>query len=100
MVGEAIIWHRPIIHIANLIESLLANPLDFARYKSLLHGRQRLQIAYSDSNMCEESEYLKVATTRLLIDALEADAIKMAPRIWRPLREPSVGASSRNRSAG
>ena len=86
MVGEGVIWHRPIIHIAHLVEIFVVNPLNLKQYKTLLNARQRLQISFSDSNMCEEAEYLKIATTRLLLDAVEAGALKKIPRLWRPLK--------------
>ncbi len=85
ILGEGVVWHRPIIHIAHLVEILIVNPLNIRRYKTLLNSRQRIQIAFSDSNMCEEAEYLKLATTRLLIDAIESGYLRRCPRIWRPL---------------
>lgn len=41
--------------------------------------RQRLQISFSDSNMAEVAEYLKVGTTLLVLDMIEAGALGDAP---------------------
>jgi proteasome accessory factor A len=49
--------------------------------------RQRLQICLGDSNLCEDAEYLRVGTTMLVLDAIEAGALPPAvPRLRRPLR--------------
>jgi proteasome accessory factor A len=53
--------------------------------RELLPGRQRMQISLGDSNLCEEAEYLRVATTALVLDAIEAGAIPSPPRLRRPL---------------
>ncbi len=55
----------------------------FAR---LLRQRQRLQLAYSDANRCEVAEYLKLATTSLLLDLVERGALDDAPRLRDPVR--------------
>src|SRR5205807_3838417 len=56
------------------------------RWRELLAPRQRLQISLGDSNLCEEAEYLRVATTALVLDAIEAGAIVAPPMPRRPLR--------------
>jgi proteasome accessory factor A len=56
------------------------------RWKELLASRQRMQINLGDSNLCEEAEYLRVATTLLVLDAIEAGTIKTVPTLRRPLR--------------
>ena len=43
--------------------------------------RRRLSLAIGDSNMCEESEYLKIATTSLVLDAIESGAFSEVPRL-------------------
>lgn len=48
---------------------------------ALYHRRQRLQIALGDSNLCEEAEYLRIATTALILDAIEAGAMPRLPRL-------------------
>ena len=62
--------------------------------RELLHGkshrlfqpRQRLSIAIGDSNMCQEATYLRVATTALVLDAIESGAIKEFPEVPRTIR--------------
>ena len=55
------------------------NPGDFSR------NRRRLSLAIGDSNMCEESEYLKIATTSLVLDAIEAGAFSETPQLRRTI---------------
>ena len=43
--------------------------------------RHRLSIAIGDSNMCQEATYLRVATTSLVLDAIEAGAIAEIPEL-------------------
>jgi len=58
--------------------------LDFAAFRSLFRRRQRLQIGLSDSNMAQTAEYLKVATTCLVIDLIEA-GLRDHPHVRQPL---------------
>ena len=44
-----------------------------------------MQICHGDSNLCEEAEYLRIATTSLVLDAIERGAIRSIPRIWFPV---------------
>ncbi len=59
---------------------------DMGAYRQLFRRRQRLQITVGDSNMAQTAEYLKIGTTLLVLDAIEAGALADAPRLWRPLR--------------
>jgi hypothetical protein len=74
---------RPVFNLAHIckMRSLFA-----PRLKELLACRQRLQMSLGDSNMCEEAEYLRVATTLLVLDAIEAGAMPPVPMLRRPLR--------------
>lgn len=58
----------------------------FRYYRTLFAERQRLQIALSDSNACEEAEYLKIGTAMLMLDMAEAGALRGAPVIAEPMR--------------
>ncbi len=85
---------RPVFLAAHFCK--MAGPFR-PNWKELFAPRQRLQIALGDSNLCEEAEYLRVATTLLVIDAIEAGAITAPPRLRRPLhalrqisRDPSL----------
>ena len=55
-------------------------------YRSPWRPRQRLQIGLGDSNLCEEAEYLRVGTTMLVLDVIEAGEMPPAPRLRRPMR--------------
>ncbi len=78
-------FDRPIFSVNNLIKPALTLAFFPRRSRGVFRPRQRLQIALGDSNLCEEAEYLKIATTALVIDAIEAGAIREVPRMWRPL---------------
>ncbi|QDV67858.1 Pup deamidase/depupylase [Rosistilla carotiformis] len=76
----------PLFSVAHLMDACLIgwfNPMDLF---SNLGARQRMQVCLGDCNMAEEAEYLRLATTTLMIDAIEAGAIKNPPRVRRPLR--------------
>lgn len=47
--------------------------------------RQRIQVWAGDSNMSEEAEYLRIGTTMLVLDAIEAGAFRSSPRFRRPI---------------
>jgi len=51
----------------------------------LFAKRQRMQLGLSDSNMCQSAEYLKVGSTLLVLDMLEAGLLDDAPRPRRPV---------------
>ena len=51
-----------------------------------LPARQRLQVALGDSNMCEPAEYLRIGTTLLVLDCIEAGEMPRVPRLWSPIR--------------
>ena len=55
-------------------------------FPSLLASRQRLQISIPDGNLCDEAEYLRIGTTLLVLDAIEADHPMPNVKLRRPLR--------------
>ncbi len=78
---------RPMFSFGHLFKALCSDGFLAPReYLSLFSHRQRFQIALGDSNMAETAEYLRVATTLLVIDAIEAGEMPSPPRIRRPLR--------------
>lgn len=78
---------RPIILLGEfykrLVHDALFAPLD---YLDLFHGRQRLQLGIGDSNMCQTAEWLRVGTTMLVLDCIEAGELPEPPRIARPIQ--------------
>ena len=81
--------------------------LTVIRFREVLNERQRIQIAIGDSNLCEEAEYLRVGTTALLIDAIEAGFLKDRVRILRPVaalhrfdRDPTLVATAKVKGIG
>lgn len=59
---------------------------DFLSFARLFHRRQRLQLTIGDANMAQFAEYLKIGTTLLVLDAIEAGELKEPPRLRRPLQ--------------
>jgi proteasome accessory factor A len=59
---------------------------DFLSFARLFHRRQRLQLTIGDANMAQFAEYLKIGTTLLVLEAIEAGELKEAPRLRRPLQ--------------
>lgn len=59
--------------------------LRWSRFASLFARRQRLQLGLSDSNVTQVAEYLKLGTTALVLDMVEAGALADLPRLRRPL---------------
>jgi Pup amidohydrolase len=81
------LWDRPIFNFGHFFKSLsLESFLAPGDYGALFHPRQRLQVGLGDSNMSEVAEYLRVGTTLLVLDAIEAGYLAQAPRIRRPIR--------------
>jgi proteasome accessory factor A len=59
---------------------------DWPSVARLFSRRQRLQLTLGDSNMAQVAEYLKVGTTLLVLDAIEAGELRDVPRLRRPLQ--------------
>jgi proteasome accessory factor A len=78
---------RPLFTFGHFFKTVYADgwlsPLEYGR---LFSGRQRLQIAMGDSNLAETAEYLRIGTTLLVLDAIEAGEMPRPPRVARPLR--------------
>jgi len=81
------LWDRPIFNFGHFFKAIsLESFLAPGDYWALLRPRQRLQIGLGDSNMSETAEFLRVGTTLLVLDAIEAGRLKDAPRLWHPVR--------------
>jgi proteasome accessory factor A len=72
-------------HVTKAAQALLVPPA-WGIYAALFRRRQRLQIAVGDSNMAQTAEFLKIGTTLLVLDAIEAGALRQTPKLRRPLR--------------
>jgi Pup amidohydrolase len=81
-------WHdRPLFNFGHFFKTMsieaFVSPRDYA---DLFARRQRLQIGLGDSNMADVAEFLRVGTTLLVLDAIEAGALPQTPRVRRPIR--------------
>ncbi len=91
---------RPIFTFGHFFKTVYADAWMAPReYLRLFAGTHRLQIALGDSNLAEPAEYLRIGTTLLVIDCIEAGEMPRPPRIRRPLRalraicaDPSLSA--------
>lgn len=74
------VGERPIYTMGHFFKAMCVeicfSPRD---YFELFHRRQRLQIGLGDSNMSEVAEFLRVGTTLLVLDAIEAGYITSQP---------------------
>ena len=84
-------------HILTAVTRLSAG--DPTTLADLFQQRQRLQISIADSNMAQVAEYLKIGTTLLVLDAIEAGELKDVPRLWWPLRALRVICADPNLQA-
>jgi proteasome accessory factor A len=74
--------NRAIFETANLVRPLILQPGSVVRgVMALFARRQRLQLGVSDSNCAETAEFLKIGTTALVIDMVEAGFLRDAPRV-------------------
>lgn len=78
---------RPLFTFGHFFKTIYADAwLNPREYLRLFAARQRLQIALGDSNLAEHSEYLRIGTTLLVLDAIEAGELPRVPQIRRPLK--------------
>jgi hypothetical protein len=91
---------RPLYCLGHFFKAIYAEAWHAPRqYWRLWSGRQRLQIALGDSNLAEMSEYLRVGTTLLVLDMIEAGELPPVPPLKHPIRalrtvcsDPSLSA--------
>jgi proteasome accessory factor A len=92
---------RPIFEIGHLLESVCAHPIQ--GWIRLWQPRQRIQLALGDSSPNPWSQYLKVATTCLVLDLVEARSRRRLvhlQRAWLACQEFSGDATLVHRTAG
>jgi proteasome accessory factor A len=78
-------FDQPIFSLNHFLKEILAAAAPPFHRSSIFEPRQRMQITIGDSNMCEEAEYLKIATTALVIDTIEAGFLNDYPAIRFPI---------------
>ncbi len=80
-------YDRPIFSFGHFFKAIFYDACFSPRdYLDLWHQRQRLQIALGDSNMADVAEYLRIGTTMLVLDCIEAGELPLLPRVKRPIR--------------
>ncbi len=84
---NGMIFDRPLYSIGHLFKPVVfSNWSSLREFLRLFQSKQRLQICVGDSNMAEEAEYLRIATTMLVLDALDAGAIPANLRVRNPIK--------------
>lgn len=95
-----VIGERPIFTMGHFFKAICAGTW-FApsHFGNLFHRQQRLQIGLGDSNMAETAEFLRVGTTALVLELIEANQLPDVPRLKQPiqalqtlLRDPTLKA--------
>ena len=82
-----IIGDRPIYTWGHFFKAVYAESWFSPReYAALFASRQRLQIAIGDSNMSPTGQFLRVGTTLLVLDAIDAGFFGYYPRLVSPIR--------------
>ncbi|HXV64461.1 MAG TPA: proteasome accessory factor PafA2 family protein, partial [Vicinamibacteria bacterium] len=78
---------RAIFDVGNLMKPAHSAVHFYVRpFLGLFHRKQRLQLGLADSNVLDEAEFLKMGTTALVVDMVEAGRLKNVPRVRRPVR--------------
>lgn len=81
-----LLMDRPIFTFGHFFKTAFADAwLSPRSYFQLFHRKQRIQLAIGDSNLCDRAEYLRVATTALVLDCIEAGAMPQVPELRRPI---------------
>ncbi|MCY3005496.1 MAG: proteasome accessory factor PafA2 family protein [Planctomycetota bacterium] len=64
--------HRPMFRCDPLLRKLLSGPYwSLANFFELLRPIQRIEIAIGDSGMCQQSQWLRIGSTALVLDWIE-----------------------------
>ena len=78
---------RAVFDTANLLKLLMLDSGGVvATVRALFSRRHRLQLGIGDSNCAQTAEFLKIGTTALVIDMVEAGFLGDAPHVRRPVR--------------
>ncbi|MEM9188042.1 MAG: proteasome accessory factor PafA2 family protein [Myxococcota bacterium] len=81
----ATVTGRAMLDTGNLVKRFMGSFSWYRSYASLFSARQRLQLGLSDSNRAQVAEYLKIGTTCLIVDMIEAGALADAPELKAPV---------------
>lgn len=67
--------HRPIFRCDNLLRKLLSGPFwSLSQFARLFQRTQRIEVALGDSGLCQQSQWLRIGTTALVLDWVEQSA--------------------------
>jgi len=91
---------RPVYCLGHFFKAVYADAwLAPQQYFRLFSPSQRLQISLGDSNLADAAEYLRVGTTLLVLDMIEAGEMPAIATVRRPIRslraivsDPSLAA--------
>jgi Pup amidohydrolase len=77
---------RPLFRCDCLLRGLCETPSwRLGNYSQLFRKRQRIEIAIGDSGMCQQSQYIRVGATALVLDMIESREVNPVPRLRNPI---------------
>ena len=84
----------PLLRCDSWLRGLCVGPLwTLGNYVQLFAARQRVEIAIGDSGMCEQSQYVRLGSTALVLDLIEKSAPNV-PRLKNPIE--AIGRFARD----
>jgi len=86
-IGFGRYWNeRPIFITGHWLRNLLADQSwNFEAWRAMFRPKQRIQISIGDSTPNERSQYLRIATTSLVLDLIESGRTQGLPRLKKSL---------------
>jgi Pup amidohydrolase len=76
---------RGFLETGHLMKPLISPVwLDWTSIRRLFDVRQRFQLGLADANLCDVAEYLKIGTTALVLDMVDAGVLEDAPQLSDP----------------
>ena len=87
-IGFGRYWNEsPIFITGHWLRNLLADrSWNFEAWRAMFSPKQRIQISIGDSTPNERSQYLRIATTSLVLDLVESGRTQGLPRLRKSLR--------------
>jgi Pup amidohydrolase len=84
----------PLLRCDSWLRGLCIGPLwTLGNFVQLFGARQRIEIAIGDSGMCEQSQYVRLGSTALVLDLIEKSNPKI-PRLKNPIE--AIGRFARD----
>lgn len=77
---------RPMFRCDSMLRELFSGPFwSLSRFFRLFRSTQRVELAIGDSGMCQQSQYLRLGVTALVLDWIESEDPHDTPRLRSPI---------------